>query len=255
MSLEVIPVAAFRDNYIWVIRAGSDCVAVDPGDAAPVQAFLDASGCTLRAILNTHHHDDHVGGNHALVARYPVPVLAPARESIADATVRVRGGSVVRIDPPELEFAVIDVPGHTRDHVAFYGHGMLFCGDTLFACGCGRLFEGTPQQMVDSLDRLAALPGDTRVYCGHEYTRSNIRFARLVEPDHAGLAALEAEAASLTERGVPTLPSTIERERATNPFLRSRDSGLAHAVSAATGCDPADPVAVFAALREWKNRA
>jgi hydroxyacylglutathione hydrolase len=251
---QITPVPAFRDNYIWVLHEGGQAVVVDPGDAAPVRAFLHANRLTLAAILNTHHHADHIGGNADLLAEWPVPVYAPARETVPTATVRLGGGDRVLLPGIDAEFEVLDVPGHTAGHIAYVGHGVVFCGDTLFACGCGRVFEGTPAQMHESLARLAALPGASRVYCAHEYTASNVRFARAVEPDHAALRRLEAEVAQARAAGRPTVPSTIEAERATNPFLRCTEAPLAAAVARESGADPSDPVAVFAALREWKNR-
>lgn len=250
----ITPVPAFRDNYIWVLHDRGHAVVVDPGDAAPVRDFLHANDLALEAILNTHHHADHIGGNPDLLSEWPVPVYAPAGEAVPTATVRLTGGDRVHLSQIGATFEVLDVPGHTAGHIAYVGHGAVFCGDTLFACGCGRLFEGTPAQMYESLGRLAALPSDTRVYCAHEYTAANVRFARAVEPGHAGLLGLEAKVAEARAAGRPTIPSTIGAERATNPFLRCAEGPLAAAVAAQSGADPTDPVAVFAALREWKNR-
>lgn len=252
--VEVVPVPAFSDNYIWVIRDAQHAAVVDPGDAEPVLAYLSSEGLTLTAIINTHHHGDHVGGNAALLKRFPVPVFGPRQESIPGMTRALDEGDRISVPGLELELEVLDVPGHTAGHIAYYGQGLLFCGDTLFACGCGRLFEGTPRQMTGSLGKLARLPGDTKVYCAHEYTLSNIRFARAADPDNAALAQRELDANKLRERGVPTVPSTIELERATNPFLRYTEPGVVAAVERHEGRALSDPVQVFAALRQWKNR-
>jgi hydroxyacylglutathione hydrolase len=250
---QVIPVPAFQDNYIWIIRNASHAAVVDPGDARPALDYLVREKLRLSAILNTHHHADHVGGNAALLAHRNVPVFAPHDERIAEATLRVGDGDHARLDEFGLDFEVLEIPGHTRSHIAFHGNGLLFCGDTLFACGCGRLFEGTPAQMFRSLSRLAALPDDTQVYCGHEYTLSNIRFAKAVEPDNQKLRALEPEMQQLRERGVPTLPSVIGREKHTNPFLRCREPAVIEAASRAAGVALTDPAQVLGAIREWKD--
>jgi hydroxyacylglutathione hydrolase len=253
-GIEVAPIPAFQDNYIWCLRREGYAVVVDPGDARPVLEYLDAEGLTLAAVLCTHHHADHVGGVAALLERFRVPVYGPARENISTLTTRLQQGDRVRIDELNVEFDVLDIPGHTAGHIAYYGGKLLFCGDTLFACGCGRLFEGTAAQMWASLSKLAALPGDTAVYCGHEYTLSNLRFARAADPDNPTLAAWEREAVEQRERYVPTLPSTLARERAANPFLRADEPALAASASRHAGKPLHDPVQVFAALREWKNR-
>jgi hydroxyacylglutathione hydrolase len=252
----IIPIPAFRDNYIWALREGDVAAVVDPGDATPVLAWLDANGVSLCAIIATHHHADHVGGIERLRARFDVPVFGPARESIP---ARTRALAVNdRFDVPGLGLALagLDIPGHTAGHIACYATGvepLVFCGDTLFAAGCGRLFEGTPAQMSASLAKLAALAPATRVYCGHEYTLANLQFARAVEPGSEALVAREARERAKRERGMPTLPSTIGEELATNPFLRA---GLPHVMECASrhaGRPIVDAVDAFAVLREWKN--
>ena len=251
---EVIPVKAFNDNYVWTLRDATHAVVVDPGDASPVLEYLDGEGLTLAAILNTHHHADHVGGNAALLRRWNVPVYGPRDERIAEVSDRVGDGDRVRIPHFGIELDVLEIPGHTRSHIAFTGDGLLFCGDTLFAAGCGRLFEGTPAQMHASLTRLAALPDSTRVYCGHEYTLANIRFARAVEPANAALLEFEARATRQREGGLPTLPTEIGQEKATNPFMRVTERAVIEAASRHKGVPLHDPVEVLAAVREWKNK-
>lgn len=245
-------IPAFRDNYIWCIENDRWALVVDPGDAAPVLDHLARSAARLAAILVTHHHGDHSGGIAGLVRRFDVPVFGPAAEDIVGVTMKVREGDAVRIAELDAEFSVIEVPGHTLGHVAYYRRNQLFCGDTLFACGCGRLFEGTPAQMVDSLGKLAALPADTSVYCAHEYTQANIRFALAVEPTNRRLIARSQEVDARRRAGVPSVPSTLEIEHATNPFLRVGEANVV-AAARARGADDS-PVAVFATLREWKNR-
>jgi hydroxyacylglutathione hydrolase len=215
----------------------------------------------LVAILNTHHHHDHVGGNALLLQEFPVPVYGPASESIPTVTHplhecvdRESDEGVVYLPEFTLSFRVLDIPGHTAGHIAYYGGNMLFCGDTLFACGCGKLFEGTAAQMTASLQKLADLPNDTQVYCGHEYTLANIRFARVVEPGNQELLEQEKKVEALVKQHIPTLPSTIEREKAINPFLRCDQQEVIQSASAHADKPLTDPVGVFAALREWKNR-
>jgi hydroxyacylglutathione hydrolase len=250
----VTAVPAFRDNYIWMIHDDRCAATVDPGDAKPVLDFLGTSKLRLTAILNTHHHADHIGGNARLLAQFDVPVYGPAHEAIAALTHRLNEGDEVSLPDLGSRFSVLDIPGHTAGHIAFYGDGRLFCGDTLFACGCGRLFEGTAAQMVDSLDKLAALPDVTQVYCGHEYTLANIRFAKHVEPDNLLLLQREAQESRKRNDGLPTLPSNIGLEKRTNPFLRCGEPALVRAAERRAARRLTDRVAVFAAVREWKDQ-
>jgi hydroxyacylglutathione hydrolase len=253
----IIPIPAFADNYVWLLREGRAAVVVDPGDAAPVQACLDREELELAAILATHHHGDHVGGIEELVARRRVPVYGPAREDIPARTHAVGEGDRVAIRELGIELRVLDVPGHTAGHVAYTGRvadaPALFCGDTLFAAGCGRIFEGTPATMWASLEKLAALDPGTRVYCAHEYTLANLRFAAAVEPGSAALERRTARDAARRQRGEPTLPSTIGDERATNPFLRAREPAVRAAAQAHADRALDGDVDVFAELRAWKN--
>lgn len=251
--LTVSAIPAFRDNYIWALHDRHNAVVVDPGDAAPVLDFLRVQKLTLCGILVTHHHNDHVGGNRNLLAEYPVPVYGPANENIDTLTTRLREDDVVTIPQLSLTFKVTEIPGHTAGHIAYVGHGMVFCGDTLFACGCGRLFEGTPAQMVRSLAKLAALPGDTQVYCAHEYTLANIAFARAVEPDNKALASRELAEREKRGRGIPTVPSTISLELATNPFMRTDIPAVVAAAKARVPTEQPSRIDVLATIREWKN--
>ncbi|MBB3140861.1 hydroxyacylglutathione hydrolase [Halomonas organivorans] len=252
--LSVTPIPAFRDNYIWLLRqdTSDDVCVVDPGDAAPVIETLEREGLTLGSVLITHHHPDHVGGLPELIARYAPRVIGPHNPAIDGIDERVAAGDEVRV--MGRLFEVLEVPGHTLDHIAFFTAGippLLFCGDTLFSAGCGRLFEGTPEQMHASLSRLTALPEDTLVFAAHEYTLANLRFAKAADPDNPDIDTAEQECRRARELERPTLPSTIGRERRINPFLRCEDAGVRRA--AATQGDTADAVATFATLRAWKD--
>ncbi len=251
IQVEAIPI--LRDNYVWALHDGGAAVLVDPGEAEAILAWLDHRHMRVAAILVTHHHADHVGGIAALLQRCgaAIPVYGRARGAVA--ALPVSEGQPVRLESPALTFTVLETPGHTRDHVCFLGHGHLFCGDTLFSCGCGRLFEGTPAQMHASLMRLAALPDDTLVCCAHEYTLANIAFALEAEPGNAELRARHAEALAARKAGRPTLPVPLARERATNPFLRCDQPDLALSVARHGGRMPDPGVATFAALRAWKD--
>lgn len=258
--MRLVALPAFNDNYIWALVADDGtALVVDPGEAAPVLAAA-AGGLRPAAILLTHHHHDHIGGTIALRERWPgLPVFAPDDPRIDCATARVGDGA--RIEAAGWPFEVIAVPGHTSSHIAYYlagrpadaGDGLLFCGDTLFSLGCGRLFEGSAAQMHRSLSRLARLPGTTRICCGHEYTLANAAFARVVEPDNAALRHRTQEAQAMRDAGRPTLPSTLADERACNPFLRCGQPAVIAAVTARLGHAPADEVATFAELRRWKD--
>ncbi|HRD93555.1 MAG TPA: hydroxyacylglutathione hydrolase [Accumulibacter sp.] len=249
---DVIRIPAFKDNYIWLLRQGASAAVVDPGDARPVLEVLDREGLSLTTILVTHHHADHQGGVGSLLARYPAEVFGPAAELIAGVTRPLVGGETIQCAFSDVRLQVIAVPGHTLGHIAYYGAGCLFCGDTLFAGGCGRLFEGSAAQMADSLARLAALPNDTAVYCAHEYTEANLRFAMAVEPGNRRLQSRVNEVAVARAKGWATVPSTIAIEKASNPFLRCSEPEVA-ASARRRVVDADDEVAVFAALRDWKN--
>lgn len=245
-------IPAFKDNYIWLLRKGASAVVVDPGDADPVLEVLDREKLILDSILVTHHHKDHQGGVARLLEYSPAQVFGPAQESITGRTHALRGGERISLSSLGVIMQVIAVPGHTLGHLAYFGQGCLFCGDTLFAGGCGRVFEGSPAQMHDSLARLTALPDDTLIYCAHEYTEANLRFALAVEPGNRSLASRANEVTVLRAKGMATVPSTLAIEKATNPFLRCVVPEVRKAARA-RGAAKDDEISVFSAIREWKN--
>jgi hydroxyacylglutathione hydrolase len=255
--ISVTAIPAFFDNYIWLIHdPAGNCVIVDPGDATPVLETLDRLGLTLRAILITHHHPDHIGGISKLCQRGPVPVYGPAGEKIPGVTIAVEDGSRIALSEPEISFEVFTVPGHTLGHIAYYSDQpetpLLFCGDTLFSGGCGRLFEGSPAQMLASLDRLSALPSATLIYCAHEYTAANLLFASSILPDDPAVSSRQQQVATLRAAQQPTLPSTIAEELRSNLFLRCNDLALQAALTGST-MEPIDRLSVFTALRTKKD--
>jgi hydroxyacylglutathione hydrolase len=254
--IEITGVDAFDDNYIWMLRnpGSSHAVAVDPGDEAPVMAWLQQQGCDLSAILITHHHYDHVGGIAELRQAYPdVAVYGPANETIRGLTITLKEGDRPQIAGLDAHFQVLEVPGHTAGHIAYFGQGALFCGDTLFTAGCGRLFSGTFEQLSNSLRRIATLPDDTLIYCAHEYTLANLGFAHWVEPENPDLLNRIRRDQDKRDAGVPTVPSRLAEELLTNPFLRTSERTVVKAAETAAGRSLATPVEVFTALRQWKD--
>ena len=251
--LTVFPIPAFKDNYIWALHNDRYALLVDPGDPAPCIEFLRQRNLRLAAILNTHHHGDHTGGNNLLAQMFAPRIVGPADEDIPSRTEIATDNSIIGIPELDLQFQVIATPGHTLGHVSYYGANRLFCGDTLFGCGCGRLFEGTPGVMFDSLARLAQLPADTAIHCAHEYTLDNIRFALAVDPANPSLLTRQADDKRKRAEGRPTLPSELALEKATNPFLRCTEPALWQAAKRHLQRPPASAVEVFAALRGMKD--
>ena len=250
---KLTPIPAFNDNYVWIIELDEPraVAIVDPGDAGPVATMLRDHGLQPAALLLTHHHGDHVGGVPQLLASYPVPVYGPAGESIDTVDRPVRGDD--RIELPGLELEVVDLPGHTAGHIGYLGRGFALVGDTLFAAGCGRVFEGTMEQMYASLSRLASLPPETELYCAHEYTIANLRFALDLEPENETVRNRLEEAMAARSQGRPTVPSTLSEELASNPFLRCEDAALVAAASARANRILRPGVEVFAFVRRLKD--
>lgn len=248
MTMNVYPIQAFEDNYIWLLREhhSSQVLVVDPGDAQPVLTFLQKNSLQLTTILITHHHWDHCGGVVELKKHFDVDVFSPAREPVEGTTKTVQEGDVIKARGFETRFKVLDIPGHTKGHIAYYAHPLLFCGDTLFTSGCGRLFEGTYPQLYASLQKLARLPEDTLVYCGHEYTEKNLRFAKLVEPNNQLIEQRLQQHA--------TVPATLAIEKQTNPFLRCDALDVKQSASTQAKKILDNEIAVFTALRQWKDR-
>ena len=259
LQLKAIP--AFNDNYIWLLHNNQYAVVVDPGDAQPVLAYLQQHSLHLTALLITHHHHDHVGGITELVQHYPqIHVFGPANENIPQRTQAVHDQERIMLPELNTELQILEVPGHTKGHVAYFGYSdahepFLFCGDTLFSGGCGRLFEGTAAQMVDSLNKITALPPQTLVCCAHEYTLSNLDWALQVEPDNPNLQAYYSQAATQRANNQPTLPSSIGLELRINPFLRTHIPAVQLSASQYSSRRASNDTEVFAQLREWKNNA
>ena len=260
-SVHISAISAFQDNYIWLLANNKQAVVVDPGQAEPVAQVLAERELELTAILITHHHFDHTGGVKALLTQWPnAKVYAPSSEPLPTASaIGVTDGDTVTLCELDMRFSVLSVPGHTLGHIAFYAPAgmanspLVFCGDTLFSGGCGRLFEGTPEQMYHSLTRLAALPDNTAVYCAHEYTQANLAFGHTVDPNNAELKDYLQKVAKLRQQGVPSLPSSIGQEKAINVFLRAHVAGVAARVQSHTGSELNEDIKVFAALRRWKD--
>ncbi len=253
--VNITAIPAFADNYIWMIQdSGSrEVVLVDPGEAEPVLALLAEQDLSLAAILITHHHGDHTGGIRDIIARHPAPVYGPALEAIKQVSHPLREPAEIDLAGGRLHFRVLDVPGHTRGHIAYLGHGGLFCGDTLFTNGCGRLFEGTPEQMYTSLEKIRALDPATLVYCAHEYTMDNIRFAKVVEPHNPFLIERDLDCREKRRQNVPTVPALLALEMQTNPFLRCQEPVVVQAAEGFAGRRLASGAQVFGVVRHWKD--
>lgn len=256
--MQLIPVPALTDNYIWLMSKDGHAVVVDPGVSAPIEELLEAQQLTLDAILLTHHHGDHVGGVLALQKLTNAPVYGPAGETLPACDFPLKEGDTVTLDNLDIRLSVLDIPGHTAGHIAYFGNltpdkPLVFCGDTLFSAGCGRLFEGTPVQMVNSLGKLSVLPLDTLVCCAHEYTLANLRWALQVEPGNPALHQRWEVAQQLRAKDLPTLPSTIGAELKTNPFFRTQQTEVSSAAETYAGTKLDSALAVFTSLRDWKN--
>lgn len=253
MNFELLALPAFRDNYIWLLAGAHSAAVVDPGESEPVRRVLAQRGLTLCAILLTHHHADHVGGALALAREFGCPIFGPAAEGIPGVNHPLREGDPVAIPALQLQLRTREIPGHTAGHIAYHGRNIVFCGDTLFSAGCGRLFEGTAAQMSASLAKLAALPDATAVCCGHEYTVANLRFAQVVEPENREIRTYAEQAAERRRQNLPTLPSTLALERQVNPFLRCREPAVIDAAARHAGHALNDAIEVFAVIRSWKD--
>lgn len=253
----IIAIPAFKDNYIWAIHSlqQTQLVVVDPGDADPVLRYLQTNKLSLQAILITHHHHDHSGGIAALKSAFPhIAVYGPRHELIAGITHPMQEGDTLTLDGFALSLRILDIPGHTKGHIAYYNDKLLFSGDTLFSCGCGRIFEGTSSQMLQSLEKLKQLPSTLLMYCGHEYTKANIAFAKKVEPNNPFLEQRLREVLNCEANHHPTIPVTLESEKQTNPFLRVNNLEIIQSVQKHWGIEQSDPLSIFSHLREWKNQ-
>ncbi|MDA1332132.1 MAG: hydroxyacylglutathione hydrolase [Proteobacteria bacterium] len=252
-NTQVYPVKAFQDNYIWTIHNQTHAVIVDPGDSKPVLDFLTYNDLILSAILITHHHADHIGGIANIIDNYNVPVYGPKTEDIPNISHRLVEGDEVKLDELGLMFNILDIPGHTSGHIAYFDEQRVFSGDTLFSCGCGRIFEGTPPQMFRSLQKLARLSDSTEVYCTHEYTLSNIKFARAVEPNNTILSNYEHLITSKLSNQQISLPTSIGLEKSVNPFLRCDEPTVISTAQTKAQETLSNPIEVFTAIRKWKN--
>ncbi len=252
--LDILPIPAFNDNYIWLIHDLKHAIVVDPGDAKPVIRYLSQHGLKLVAILLTHHHADHTGGVKAIVDKFPTVIYGPAGEATQLSDIKLKENDEIDIPELQLHFSILDIPGHTKGHIAYYGHDMLFCGDTLFSAGCGRLFEGTAAEMYQSLMKLKALPNQTQVYCAHEYTLNNLRFAKTIEPNNQNLLSHLKRVEQLRANNTPTLPVSLAIEKEINPFLRCDEKKIIAKIQAETNNTvAADAVSTFAYIRQLKD--
>ena len=251
--MKIEPIKAFSDNYLWAISAKGKAAIVDPGDASPVLSYLQNNNLELTNIIITHHHPDHIGGIRSLKSSFPnLKVYGPAKERIPLIDVRLKQDD--EIDLGELgSYKILDVPGHTAGHIAYYGEGSLFIGDTVFACGCGRLFEGSPAQMVNSFEKIKALPLETQIYCAHEYTLANMKFAKAVDPDNKDLIQREQQCIKLRQQNIPTVPFSLADELKTSPFFGYERPEIRQAASRQSGIDKPDSVGTFTAIRKWKD--
>ena len=253
--IHIHPIPIFKDNYIWLIinPIKKKVIAIDPGDSEPLQAYLQSNQLDLEAILITHHHWDHTQGIGVLKQKYNAVVYGPKNKQIDGLTHMVEEGDIIHIPSFETSFTILNIPGHTLDHIAFILPGLLFCGDTLFSAGCGRLFEGTPQQMYHSLQKLASLPDETKVFCTHEYTLQNLKFAQIVEPNNKRIQNKLSHVMALRQGNNSTLPSVIKEEKEVNPFLRCHVKEVVESVEKWAGVKLEDPIQIFKYLREWKD--
>ncbi len=254
MTIQITPLKAFNDNYIWAIHNQQHCYVVDPGQSRPVNQFIADHQLLLSGILITHHHHDHVGGLVTLQQQHDCPAWAPDDGRIEGDIQRVTEADTVDLEALAVQLKVLFIPGHTLSHIAFYNDNWLFCGDALFSMGCGRMFEGHPAMFVESLDKIRALPDHLAVYCGHEYTQDNCRFAQTVEPDSKSLANFCQKITDLRAQKQPSLPSQLGIEKKLNPFLRTADKHLQKQVVSHLRIPVENAIDCFAALREWKDR-